>query len=149
MSATSIDRGAERRNKELARIHVGKKFLRLDEETYRALLERVSGKRSAADLDGPGRGAVLREMIRLGFKVDSAGDRARKFAGRPGEVKARPMLRKVEALLADAKRPWSYAHAMSKSMFSVTRVQWLRDDQLHKLIAALQTDARRHGRGAG
>lgn len=147
MSATSIDRGAERRNKELARIHVGKKHLGLDEETYRALLERVAGKRSAADLDGPGRAAVLREMGRLGFKVESAADRKRKFAGRPREVGARPMLRKVEALLADARRPWGYAHAMAKSMFTVTRVEWLRDDQLHKLVAALQTDALRHGRG--
>jgi len=32
---------------------------------------------------------------------------------------------------------------MAKRMFDVTRVEWLRDDQLHKLVSALQVDANR------
>ena len=72
--------------------------------------------------------------------------RKRAWAGRPKNVKDVPMLRKVEALLADAKRPWSYAHSMAKKMFHVNRLEWLNDHDLHKLVAALQADANRRSR---
>jgi len=52
----------------LAAIHVGKKQLRLDEETYRAMLTRVTGKSSAKDMSEGERLAVVREMRRQGFK---------------------------------------------------------------------------------
>lgn len=51
----------------LAAIHVGKKQLGLDDETYRGLLERVTGKRSAAELSETERTAVVAEMRRQGF----------------------------------------------------------------------------------
>ena len=54
-----------------------------------------------------------------------------------------PQLRKVRALLADAKRPWSYAHGLAKRMYDVARVEWLDHDKLHRLVAALQVDANR------
>ena len=66
MSATSIDRASERRRRQLAAIHVlATKRLRLDRETYIALLERVGGVRSSADLDSSGLSRVLDEMRRL------------------------------------------------------------------------------------
>jgi hypothetical protein len=55
----------------LAAIHVGKKALGLDEETYRDLLSRVTGKRSAKDLSPAEAEAVIAEMRRLGFKPAS------------------------------------------------------------------------------
>ncbi len=57
-----------------------------------------------------------------------------------------PMMHKVEALLAEAHRPWAYAHAVAKHMFNRPRVDHLTPRDLHKLIAALMADARRHGR---
>ena len=131
------------RNRQLGRIHAGKKALGLDDDTYRCLLERVTGKRSSADMTHLERQAVITELVRLGFKVEDAAARKRVFAGKPKNVAEVPMLRKVEALLADNHRPWSYAHSMAKRMFHVNRVEWLHDDQLHKLVAALQTDANR------
>ncbi len=94
------------------------------------------------------RNAVLAEMARLGFKRSDASARKRVFAGRPKNVKDVPMLRKVEALLADGKKPWSYAHAIASTMFHVEKVEWLRHDQLHKLVSALQIDANRSKRSA-
>lgn len=47
-------------------IHVKKRQLGLDDETYRALLERVTGKRSSADMDEGERLKVVAEMDRLG-----------------------------------------------------------------------------------
>jgi phage gp16-like protein len=60
----------------LAAIHVGKKALRLEDEDYRALLERVTGKRSAKDLSAAELGNVLAEMRRLGFAPASSPPRA-------------------------------------------------------------------------
>lgn len=131
------------RNRQLGRIHQAKNVLALDDDTYRALLERVTGKRSSADMSAAERNQVLAEFARLGFKADTQQGRKRVFAGKPKNVEQVPMLCKVEALLADNKRPWSYAHAMAKRMFNVNRVEWLKSDQLHRLVAALQTDANR------
>jgi phage gp16-like protein len=57
-----------RRRVELAKIHVAKKRLRLDDATYRAIIARVCvGKTSAANLGEHERGALLDEFKRLGF----------------------------------------------------------------------------------
>ncbi|WP_336802008.1 regulatory protein GemA [Kaistia sp. MMO-174] len=52
----------------LAKIHVAKKALALDDDTYRDVLGRVTGKRSAKDLTVIECGRVLDEFKRLGFK---------------------------------------------------------------------------------
>lgn len=131
------------RRQQLARIHMARKQLALDEETYRALLKRVTGKDSSGAMTTAQRNAVIAEFERLGFKEADRAARRKAFPGRPGTVDERPMLRKVEALLASGRRPWSYAHALAKRMFNVARVEWLKDDQLHKVVAALQVDAQR------
>lgn len=51
----------------LAMVHVGRKQLGLDEDSYRDLLERVTGRRSAAILSRADLGRVVAEMQRLGF----------------------------------------------------------------------------------
>lgn len=129
------------RHRQLGRIHAGKKALALDDETYRCLLARVTGKRSSADMTGPERNQVLAELARLGFKADDAIARKRTWAGKPKAMT--PMLGKVEALLSEGKKPWSYAHAMARQMFKRERLEFLLPDELHKLIAALQVDAKR------
>lgn len=134
------------RNRQLAKIHKAKKQLGLDETTYRALLARVTGKNSCGDMTTAERNAVIAEFVRLGFKVEQSKDRKALFTGKPKDIEATPMLTKVEALLADSNRPWSYAHSMAKRMFSVARVEWLHHDQLHKLVSALQVDANRRSR---
>ena len=133
------------RSQQLARIHVAKKTLGLDDATYRALLQRVVGKDSCAAMSATERNAVISEFVRLGFKDQRQAAARRRWPGEPKNCDAVPMLRKVRALLTDAKRPWSYAHAVARQMHGVARVEWLDDDKLHRLIAALQVDAnRRH-----
>lgn len=130
------------RNRQIARIHMGKATLGLDDETYRALLVRVTGVASSADMTPDQRNAVIAELVRLGFKAEDP-DRQRKQARRPKGLRSRPMLRKVEALLASSERPWQYAHSLAQRMFKTERVEWLPDNQLHKLVSALQVDADR------
>lgn len=137
------------RNKELAKIHIAAKQLGMDEDTYRAMLGAVAGVNSAADLTASGRKKVLAHLRACGFKT-----KGRRHAGKPdyrklyGEGKV-DLLKKIEAHLAEARRPWNYVHAMARHMFKVDRVQWCTPDQLHKIVAALQYDARRHGRFTG
>lgn len=143
------DTGIDDRRRRLGKIHQGKKALGLSDPEYRALLMRASadehgigGIDSSANMTEAQHVAVLREMARLGFKAADTAARKRFFPGRPkGQLS--PMLSKIEALLTDSKRPWAYAHAMAKRMFRVAKIEWLNDDQLHRLTAALQVDALR------
>ncbi len=55
-------------NQQKAVIHVAKSQLHMADEDYRALLLRVGGINSSADLDEPGFEAVMAELERLGFR---------------------------------------------------------------------------------
>ena len=132
------------RNLQLSKIHIAKKDLGLDDETYRALLVRVASVRSAKDLNPRQTDAVLAEFARLGWEPTQVKKQGRKApTAAPDRAK---LVGKIEAFLAEAKRSWAYADGMALRMFKVDRVEWLDPAQLQKMVAALTYDARRHGR---
>lgn len=137
------------RRAELGVIHAAAHELGMAEDVYRSMLDRVTGLRSAKDMDGRQRQAVMDELRRLGARQSLRNsDRAhlqRKFRGAPKSVapEVKALIGKVGALLADSQREWAYAHGMARRMFKSERVEWLRSDQIHKLIAALEIDKRR------
>lgn len=134
------------RRRQLAAIHLGKKALRMADEAYREFLWNTAGVRSAAELDADARRAVLEAMRRLGF-VD--GKAKHSHAGRPhniGQAERGPQLRKIEAFLLEAGRPWAYADEIARRVCKVDRLAWCNGEQLRKIIAALAYDAKRHGR---
>lgn len=136
------------RRRQLAAIHIGKKALRLTDEAYRAMLQAVAGVTSAAELDGAGCRAVLDHMRSIGF-VD--GKAKRSHEGRPrnmGQAERGPQLRKIEALLLEASRPWAYADEVARRICKVERLAWCTPEQLRKVIAALVYNAKREGRRA-
>jgi len=144
--ATTVDKASQVRNKQLAAIHVlAQRKLRLDRETYVALLQRVAGVRSSADLDGPGRGRVLNELRRVSDEGRQQMRNAVNMPDAPQNVREEiaSMVSKVGAILAESGKSWAYAHGTSRRMFKVHRVEWLRPDQLHRLVAALSYDQRR------
>ena len=51
----------------LAAIHIGKKALGMDDESYRLLLSDMFGKRSAKDLTEAEQGELLERFKQLGF----------------------------------------------------------------------------------
>lgn len=51
----------------LGKVHIAKKQLGLDDDAYRAIVERVTGKRSAGDCDAGALGRLVAEFQRLGF----------------------------------------------------------------------------------
>ena len=130
----------------LAKIHIAKKELGMDDDTYRAMLQNVAGVRSAKELNAAGAAKVLAHLQRCGWKPKTAAKVGRKPKPPAGRA---AVMGKVEALLAEAKRPWEYAHAMALRMFQVEKVDWLDDQQLQKLMAALIYDAKRHERSMG
>jgi phage gp16-like protein len=76
-SALNSSRTDNRRASELAKIHIAKKRLRLDDDTYRAIIARVcGGKTSAADLTQEERGKLLNEFNVLAFSKARATRRA-------------------------------------------------------------------------
>lgn len=57
------------RNSELAQIHIAKKQLGMDEETYRMMLHNVTGKDSTKEMDIQDRYQVLAHLKKVGFKA--------------------------------------------------------------------------------
>lgn len=131
------------RNGLIAKIKIAQKELAMAEEAYRAMLLRITGKNSCAVMDIGELERVADEMRRFGFKPSTS--TAREKHGRPHlrRTTAAAMMDKVEALLADGGYHWNYAHAMARRMFGREKVEYLDNDQLHKLVAALQIAANR------
>nr|WP_237162961.1 regulatory protein GemA [Serratia symbiotica] len=123
-------------------IHTGKKALGWDDETYRAVLARETGKRSARDCSDAELERMVRYMRSQGFApVASHGKKPNVAAGR------KAMVSKMEALLAEANRPWSYLDGIIKRMLGeVKPLAWLNDEQVRKVLQMLIIDAKRHGR---
>ena len=112
--------------------------LAMNDDSYRALLTRVTGKGSAAALEKREMEAVLREMQRLGWKpVNPQGTRPRVASEKDRT------LAKIGAILKELNLSWNYAHGMAKAMFARERVEWLDAAELHKLMQALAVYQRR------
>ena len=73
---TTKPHAARRRALAISKIHVGKRGLALTDETYRAVLERVTGKRSCKDMTEVELGRVIEELARLGAYRRKARGRA-------------------------------------------------------------------------
>lgn len=134
------------RKRDLAKIHIAIKQLGVDDSTYREMLFNIAGVKSAADLNGRGRAAVVRHLRRCGFKTSPKKSRGYKSAHKSAKASGMhkqsspdraPLLSKIGAILADLGLPWDYADGMAKHMFRVDKTRWLYPDQLHKLTAAL------------
>lgn len=122
-------------------VHTGKSSLGWDDETYRDVLTRQTGKRSASDCSVAELEKVVLYMRTQGFAPSSRGRRPRIATGR------KAMLSKIEAMLAEAGRPWGYLDGMVERMLGEKKpVEWLNDDQVRKLMQMLIVDAKRHGR---
>lgn len=137
------------RNSELAKIHIAKQQLGMDDEAYRAMLWACGRVRSSKDLDYAGRKRVLEHLEKCGFKSSA---KKATHPGRPHNMNSAargPQLSKIEALLADAGREWAYADGMAKRMFKVERVALCHEGQLQKLIAALVFDQKRRAKAQG
>ena len=134
------------RNRSIAKIKVGAKRLGLDHEEYCGLLDRVTGRRSCADLSLPELGRVIEEMGRLG----AFGKAERRPRG--SEMTER-QIAKILAVLDEAGRPIEYAQSILQRQTKHPHpipLTWGTAEQLRGVIAALVKDQRRRAaRGEG
>lgn len=120
------------RQKLIAKIHIGKSQLGMDEATYRAMLMRVTGKQSCGKMNPS-------ELARLGFG-HSLGQAPLRRSD------AAPMMKKIAALLHTTGKSWNYVHGIARKMFGVENVNRLNNDQLRRLLTAMQYHADRHNK---
>ncbi|WP_102866754.1 gp16 family protein [Pseudovibrio exalbescens] len=122
----------------LAQIHIAKKELALDEDSYRAILFRVTGKCSAKDLTEAQRLRVVTEFKRIGWTNKKQGG-----SFRPASNKA--YVRKLYALAKslDELGYWNAPYKDALRVFVRTRCgvdnpEWLTYAQANPLIEALK-----------
>lgn len=126
------------RNQLLAAIHIGKKTLGLDDDVYRDMLENLTGKRSAKDLNLNQLHDVVKHLDSLGFKNQ------KDFGNKPKVSKPKQAkLNKIEALLAEKGLHWNYAIGIAKKMFTKEALEFCTSLQLTAIIAALEKQKKR------
>lgn len=141
-------------NANLAKIHIAKKELRMDDTAYRALLHRITKKTSSGKMSHGEQLKVIAEFKRLGFKprptafANKSMDAALKK--RDGKSRFRksstnPHIRKVWALakVLDDRDYWMlpWKKALAKFVKKETGIDdpdWLDTKQASQVIEALK-----------
>ena len=138
------------RERDLARIHIGKKALHWDDAQYRDILWTVCQVRSAKDLDFTGRKRFIDHLKRCGW-TDQAPRVAR--PGRPVRKELSKPQKKMWSLwqqLADAglveNRRMPGLMAFIQRQTSVERLEWLNGPQEDLVIESLKRWLERRGR---
>lgn len=124
--------GDQGRRRDLATIHVAKKQLAMDDDTYRAMLWSIARVKSAGDLDHAGRARVLEHLKACGFKKSKPGAQD-------------PTSRKIRALWLSLKHLGELRDPSEKAlvhyverMTGVKALQWLSSDQASSVIESLK-----------
>lgn len=134
----------------LTLVHVGRRELSLDDEDYRALLESVTGSRSAKGLKAVQLEAVVTAMKGLGFKV-KGNTTGRRSPPSAAHVQA-PEVRKLRAiwitmnndgLLHDGSEDalGSFIRRMTANAnggVGINRAEWLTSIQAERVLEALK-----------
>ncbi|GAB4184140.1 MAG: regulatory protein GemA [Thalassobaculales bacterium] len=132
--------GDPRRRVEIAKIKVGAKALVLDDDAYRDLLQRLTGRTSAAELSAGERAAVLDHMTRAGaFK-------GYRKSARAHIAKVRALWISLFRMGAVADRSDAALSAFVQRQTGIARVEWLHPDQSAAVIEPLKAIAARHRR---
>lgn len=133
----------------LAKVHIAKKNLGMDDATYRELLGNNFNVTSSADLSNDGLHRLVLYLVGLGFTPTGKGGSAR-----PKGSFSKAKMNKIGALLAEKGAdegtavPWNYAIGILKRQTGghATRFDMATDTELDAVIAALVRDAKRKGR---
>lgn len=120
------------RNDRLATIHMGKKALNLDEDTYRDMLEQVTTKRSAKDM-------TMDDLLKVIQHLDQLGFSKRNFGNKPKvKLSKEALIEKIEAYLTEDKLHWNYAKGIAKQMFQKEALEFCTENELWRIVAALE-----------
>jgi len=144
-----VTAAASNRQRLILLIHVAKRDLSMDDETYRAILQRIGKKASSADLTIPELEKVLEHLKRSGFKVRSKAKPAQAKSSRP--LAQDGASKKIRALwlflheLGAVKNPSEEAlAAYVKRIAGVDALQWINGEQAERLIETMKKWAMRY-----
>lgn len=143
------------RNPRLAKIHIARKELRLDDGAYRAILLRLTGQTSSADCTDAQLDRVLDEFKAKGWKptviagsatpAPRSSDRRPRPASHPAAGKARALWISLHQLGVVRDPREAGLEAFARRQLKVDRLQWADQGQVYKLIEALKAMAERAG----
>ncbi|MGD8389627.1 MAG: DUF1018 domain-containing protein [Desulfobacteraceae bacterium] len=118
------------RRARLAKVHIARKELGLDDVVYRMILRDEFGAESAADLTN-------RELDQLIARFESRGWQSRPSSG-AGQAQADALRRKAEQVMAEAGIGGRRKRALVQKVCQVADLRFCRDPQrLKRLLAAL------------
>lgn len=156
MSPTTIERTKSPRHALLARLHCLKKERGWSDDMYRDILQSMTGKRSAAELDfsqlykvvGVLDGRRLGSARKTAREATGAGDEWA-FIDRAVDAK-RPLLRKIFATCRAMDKGRTYAEGVARRQSGgvARRLEMMSLDELYKVAQALAT-TQRHLAGQG
>lgn len=153
------------RTRDLQLIHIAKRDLDLDDESYRMMLREVVGVESAADLDERGRRRVIEHLKAKGFRIrrGRAGggnlNRRRDDRAPPADgttessdwrqprinkiIKLWALLRDAGVLRGDGSETalWRFCARVS----GVAQIEWATSPGLNRCVEALRAWCRREG----
>jgi len=135
----------------LAKVHLAKKQLGLDGDTYQGVLMRVAGVTSAGSCTVPQLRMVVGDFERLGFTAKARKSAGAPRADHPVARKARTMWISLALLCAIDINPTAAIKSdkaletFAKRQLKAERLQWANQSQGEKLIEALKAMAERHG----
>lgn len=137
----------------LIKVQIARKELGLDDDTYRAILFRLTGHRSAGELNEQQLDAVLAEFKAKGWKPKvlaggrqgAAVQRRSRQADSPAARKARAMWISLHQLGVVRDPSEKALEAMAKRQLGVERMAWMDQGLCYKLIEALKAMAQREG----
>jgi len=127
-------------------IHIAKTQLGLDDETYRAVLEQVTGKTSTTQMTNPQKQAVLDRLKQSGFKVNPV---AKTGVQQLADDEQSKLIRHLWLSLHTAghvKNPSEQAlAAFVERQTGVSALQFLSSDSADKVINRLRNWCKRVG----
>lgn len=125
-----------------------------NKDVWIPLLQEIAGKRKITGLSSLNLGErqelikyfngqghdVFSPFIPKGSWFWKKGDKDKTAtSGRPIAVAEdkQSYLKKIGAILADMKLPWSYTDSIAKNRFGIEKTEWLQEDQLKKVMQML------------
>lgn len=136
----------------VVKVKIAVKELGIDDDTYRAMLARITGRTSATLCTDAQLGLVLDELKAKGWKPKAGPRSAPNAARRPRQAAQNPLALKARAMwislhqLGVVHDPSEAAlEAYGRRMLGVDRLQWLVPSQSNALIEGLKAMAERAG----
>lgn len=130
---------SQQRNTDLAKIHIARQQLGMNDDDYRAMLLTIGRVKSSAQLDVYGRSRVLAHLASLGWKPSPRGKPRRAVSAQPQDKKIRALW--LELAVKGAVRDRSEDALLSyvRRLTGCDRLEWITSKQASIVIESLKS----------